>query len=79
MSHILAHAKKLKDAGFTDKQAHAQAELIEAITEIMEEKLATKGELMELEERLIYKFTLRVGSMLVAACSLLGGLIKIGN
>ncbi len=79
MTHVLAYAKKLKAAGFTQQQAETQAEVIETITEIIEERFATKKELLELEERLIYKLTMRIGSMLVAACSLLGGLIKIGN
>lgn len=79
MTHTIAYAKKLKAAGFTDKQAEAQAEVIETITEIIDEKLATKKELLELEEKLIYKLTMRIGSMLVAMCSVLGGLIKIGN
>jgi hypothetical protein len=79
MTHTVAYIKKLKSAGFTDKQAEAQAEVIETITEIIEQRVATKKDLIELEERLIYKFTIRIGSMLVATCSLLGGLIKIGN
>lgn len=79
MTHSLAYAKKLKAVGFTDKQAETQAEVIEIISEIIEEKLATKRDMIELEERLIYKITMRIGSMIVGACSLLGGLIKIGN
>jgi len=51
MSHVLAfdtlaYAKKLKAAGFTDKQAEVQAE---AIAEIIEERLATKQDILDLK------------------------------
>jgi len=70
----LAYAKKLKAAGFTEQQAEVQAE---AIFEIIDEKLATKRDLRELEERLTNKLTIRMGSMMIAAVTLLAVLIKI--
>jgi len=70
----LAYAKKLKAAGVPEQQAEVQAE---AIAEIIEEKLATKKDLLELEERLTYKLTIRFGSMLIAAVTVLAILIKI--
>lgn len=72
----LAYAKKLKAAGFTEEQAEVQAE---GIAEIIDEKLATKKDLLELEERLTYRLTMRLGSMIVAAVSILAVIIKIGH
>lgn len=45
----LAYAKKLKRAGVPEAQAEVQAE---AMAELVEERLATKRDLKELEERL---------------------------
>lgn len=45
----LAYAKKLKLAGVPEAQAKVQAE---AMAELVEERLATKRDLKELEERL---------------------------
>lgn len=42
----LAYAKKLKAVGFTEAQAELQAE---AIAELIEERLATKQDIKELE------------------------------
>jgi uncharacterized protein YlxW (UPF0749 family) len=52
----LAYAKKLKLAGVPEAQAEVQAE---AMAELVEERLATKRDLKELEERL----TNRIQSM----------------
>lgn len=69
----LKHAKKLREAGFTEQQAEAQAE---ALREIIEDKLATKQDLKQLEERLSYRLTIRFGSMLIAAVLVLAAIIK---
>lgn len=45
----LAYAKKLRQAGVPEAQAEVQAE---AMAELVEERLATKRDLHELEERL---------------------------
>ena len=73
----LAYAKKLKSAGFTDEQAEIQAE---ALAQIVDEKLATKKDILllqhdikELESRLIIK----MGSMLVVTIGILATLMKI--
>jgi len=67
----LQYAKKLKEAGFTEQQAEVQAE---AIKELIDDKLATKHDLKQTEERLTnrinemsYKLTIRMGGMLVTA------------
>ena len=63
----------------------------EALKEIIEEKLATKGDILEpkrdilevkkeiklVEERLTYKLTIRLGSMMVASVAFLSALIAI--
>jgi len=66
----LQYAKKLKEAGVPEKQAEVQAE---ALSEIIEDKIATKQDLKELEYRLIIK----MGAMLVAVVTILGALIRI--
>ncbi len=77
----LAYANKLKQAGVPDRQAEVQAE---AMAELVEERLATKRDLSELEERIAnrmneleYRLTVRLGSMLVVAVSILAALVKL--
>ena len=72
--NTLAYAKKLKAAGFTDEQAEIQAE---ALSEIIEERLATKQDLKELELRLKHDLTLRLGGMLVAGIAIVATLVKL--
>ena len=50
----------MKVAGFTDAQAEAQAE---ALAEVIEQQIATKRDLKELEQNIIIK----VGAMLAAS------------
>ena len=66
----LNYAKRLEEVGFTRNQAEAQANIM---TEIVDEKMATKRDLRELELRL----TIRFGSMLAAAVALLAALITL--
>lgn len=77
----LAYANKLKQAGVPDRRAEVQAE---AMAELVEERLATKRDLSELEERIAnrmneleYRLTVRLGSMLVVAVSILAALVKL--
>ena len=70
----LAYAKKLKAAGFTEEQAEIQAE---ALSEIIEERLATKQDLNELELRLKHDLTLRPGGMLAAGIAIVATLMKL--
>jgi hypothetical protein len=74
----LAYSKKLKAVGVPPDQADVQAE---AIFELVDEKLATKRDLKELEQRLTYKLTIRLGSMVIASSmatvSIIATLIKI--
>jgi len=84
----LAFAKKMKAAGFTEMQAEAQAE---AIREIIEERLATKQDLKELEMGLALKMenirgdietakaeTIKwVAGMLFAQAAVIAALVKL--
>lgn len=64
----LAYARKLESAGFSREQAEAQAD---ALREIIDEKIATKQDLRELELRLKYDLTLRLGGIVVACTAIL--------
>jgi hypothetical protein len=68
------YAKKLKAAGFTEDQAEIQTQ---ALAEIIEERLATKQDLKELELRLKHDLTLRLGGMLVAGIAIVATLVKL--
>lgn len=66
--NTLEYAKRLEASGFTRQQAEAQANIM---TEIVDEKMATKQDLRELE----YRMTIRFGGMLAAAVAVLAALI----
>ena len=70
----LAYAKKLTAAGFTQQQAKVQAE---ALAEIFDEKMATKRDLRELEYRLKYDLTVRLGAMIATSIAITVSLIKL--
>jgi len=77
----LQYAKKLKEAGVPERQAKIQAE---ALSEIIEDKIATKQDLKELEtslrqemKELEYRLIIKMGTMLVAVVTILGALMKI--
>ena len=64
----LGYAKKLENAGFTRQQAEAQAN---ALMDILEDRIATKQDLKELELRLKYDLTIRLGGIVVACTAIL--------
>lgn len=68
----LNYAKRLEKAGFTREQAEVQANIM---TEIVDEKIATKQDLRELELRLRYDLTIRMGAMFAAGVAFLAALI----
>ena len=68
--NTLEYAKRLESAGFTRQQAEAQDNII---TEVVDEKMATKSDLRELE----YRLTIRFGTMLAAAVAVLAALITV--
>ncbi len=69
----LAYAKKLIAAGVPATQAEVQAE---ALKEIIDDNLATKRDLKEMELRLKYDLTVRFGIMAVAIITITVSLIK---
>lgn len=84
-SDTLEFAKKLKAANFTQDQAEA---LAEAVAGIVEERLATKQDLKELETRLEARIkelelrlrhglTVRLGAMPAAAVAIVAALAKL--
>jgi len=77
----LSYAKKLEAAGFTREQAEVQTE---ALREVIEDKLATKHDLKELETRLDgkireleYRLTIRLGAMMAASIAIVAALVKL--
>jgi hypothetical protein len=62
--------EKLKAAGVPEVQAKAQ---VEVLREVIEDKLATKQDLEKLE----YRLTIRIGSMIAAAVALLAALTAL--
>ena len=65
-----AYVKKLKSVGFTEEQAAAQAE---ALKELVDEKLATKRDLKELELRL----TVKLGAIMAAGIAAVAAIVKL--
>lgn len=77
----LAYSKKLKAAGVPEKQAEVQAE---AFAEIIEERLATKQDLKEMEttlrrdmKELEMRLTIRLGVMMAASIAVVATLVKL--
>ncbi len=73
----LAYSKKLKAAGVPEKQAEVQAE---AFAEIIEERLATKQDIMMLQrdmKELEMRLTIRLGIMMAASIAIVATLVKL--
>lgn len=77
----LSYAKKLEATGFTREQAEVQTQ---AIREVIEEQLATKRDLKNLETSLEaklrdleYRLTIRLGTMIAAAVATVAALVKL--
>ncbi|MDX8413254.1 MAG: hypothetical protein R8J85_04130 [Mariprofundales bacterium] len=49
----------------------------EGIAELVENRLATKYDLRALEERLMYRLTIRLGTMLAASVGIVAALVKL--
>ena len=77
----LGYARRLENAGFTRAQAEAQAE---ALRDVIEGQLATKRDILELErklremeERMTYRLTFRLGGVAIACATLLAALMPM--
>lgn len=91
----LQYAKKLQQAGFTERQAEVQAETFKEqakfINDWIDDNLATKRDLKDVEERLTirindlanrmnemnYRMTIKLGSMIAGAVIILGVLMPL--
>ena len=69
-----AFVKELTQAGMPEEQAEVLARSQAAL---IDEKLATKQDLQELELRLKHDLTLRPGSMMVVAIGVVAALVKL--
>jgi hypothetical protein len=78
--------EELKAAGVSEQQAKVQADALNKIVEgdlatksdillLQKDILALKNDMLILEERLTYKLTIRLGSMLAASIAILGFLM----
>jgi len=77
----LAYAKKLKKAGVPEAQAEVHAE---AFAEIIDERIATKQDILELkrdlkelEMRLKHDLTIRLGVMMTTGIIIVATLVKL--
>ena len=66
--------KELTGAGMPEAQAEV---LARTQATLINEKLATKQDLRELELRLTYNLTIRFGSMMVVAIGVIAALVKL--
>ncbi|MBF0567132.1 MAG: DUF1640 domain-containing protein [Nitrospirae bacterium] len=76
-----AYIKKLRSVGFTEEQAEVQTE---ALSELIEEGLATKRDLKELEtslkrdiKELELRLSVRLGTIVVAGIAAVATLMKL--
>ena len=77
----LGYFEKLKAAGVPEAQAKVQAD---ALRELIDDRLATKQDLRELEtrldnkiEKLEYRLTIRLGGMMAASVAIVAALVKL--
>ena len=88
----LAYAKRLKEAGCPEGQAEVQAEEMSKVIAVISDSLVTKKhhdrsikeleislkrDMKDIELRLRYDLTVRMGSMITAAVAVTAVLIKI--
>ncbi|MBF0444392.1 MAG: DUF1640 domain-containing protein [Magnetococcales bacterium] len=69
-----ANVKQLTAVGFTEEQAEAQTRII---ANLVDEQLATKRDLKELELTLKHDLTLRIGGMLTVCVAVIVLLVKL--
>ena len=69
-----AFVKELTAAGMPEAQAEV---LASSQAKLIDEKLATKQDLKELELRLKHDLTVRLGSMMVIAVGVVAALVKL--
>jgi hypothetical protein len=77
----LGYFEKLKAVGVPEEQAKVQAN---ALRELIDERLATKQDVRELEtrldnkiEKLEYRLTIRLGCMMAASVAIVAALVQL--
>ncbi len=68
------NVKRLKAAGFTEKQAETQTKIISVLVEV---QLVTRRYLDERLKELEYRLVIRLGGMIVVAIGVVATLVKI--
>jgi len=68
------NVKRLKAVGFTEDQAVEQTKII---SELVENRLATKDDLEKLKMELKHDLTIRMGLMLAASIGIIAALVKL--
>lgn len=66
--------KQLTQSGMPEKQAEV---LADSQVRLIDEKLATKRDIKELELRLKHDLTLRLGAMMVVSVGIVAALVKL--
>ncbi|HEY8280417.1 MAG TPA: DUF1640 domain-containing protein [Bdellovibrionota bacterium] len=74
MFNALNYTKKLESAGIPREHAEAHAQMM---AEVIEDNLATKQDLKELEYRLIIKLGTIMGVLFTLTVAILGFLIRL--
>lgn len=74
MFNTLHYTKKLEAAGITREQAEAHVQII---AEIVEDDVATKQDLKDLEYRLIIKLSTILGAMVTLAIAVTAAIAKM--
>ena len=69
-----AYVKKLKAVGVTEEQAEVQAQ---AITDLVNDRLATKEDLERALKELEYRLIIRLGGMMVVSIGIVATLVKL--
>ena len=77
----LTYAKRLREVGVPEEQAEVQAE---ALAEIIDERLATKQDMKEMElslkrdmKELEMRLTIRLGGMMAVSIAIVAALVKL--
>nr|VFK11327.1 MAG: Protein of unknown function (DUF1640) [Candidatus Kentron sp. LPFa]VFK29963.1 MAG: Protein of unknown function (DUF1640) [Candidatus Kentron sp. LPFa] len=71
----LKFVRTLQTANFSEEQAEALSAAIKDVQQ--ESNLATKADLRELENRIVYRLTLQMGGMFIANIMVLTALYKL--
>lgn len=74
MFDTLAYARKLKEAGFSERQAEIQAE---ALAEIVTDRLVSKEDLQRELKELEYRLVIKLGAMTATAIVIVATLVKL--